>query len=104
MGLIPIQVYLEQPWLSYWNLTKNVSHSVAIENLPDLMDQLATIPDTEIVDMEDRIEKLRENYFFLGCTKEQIAKFMLNPMSSQLKCQALPSNSVSRMNYTKTCS
>jgi len=92
MGLIPIQVYLDQPWLPYGNLMKDVSFTVTNEELPDLLLQLSEIPDSEIAEMEDRIEKFRKDYFsFEGAIKE-IGKFMLDPKDSELICQALPSS------------
>jgi len=105
MGLIPIQVYQDQSWLPYGNLMKNISYSVTLENLPDLISQLSNMPDSEIVAMEDQIVKLREDYFSFQGALKQIAKFMLNPRSSQLECQALPSDSgTGQKNNIRACS
>eukprot|EP00536_Pseudo-nitzschia_multiseries_P018149 jgi/Psemu1/227951/e_gw1.2200.1.1 len=92
MGLIPIQVYLDQPWLPYENLMKNISYTVTNDQLPDLLLQLSKIPDSEIAEMEDRIENLRKDYFSFEGAMKQIGKFMLDPKNSELVCQALPSS------------
>jgi len=94
MGLIPIFVYVEDDveWLPYGNAMKDISYSVTIEKLPDLIDQLSTMPDSEIEKMEERI-KLKRHIFTYEGVLEQISKFMLNPTSSHIVCNALPSHS-----------
>mmetsp|Transcript_26953 Transcript_26953/g.59228 ORF Transcript_26953/g.59228 Transcript_26953/m.59228 type:complete len:410 (+) Transcript_26953:149-1378(+) len=91
MGLIPIQVYLDQPWLPYANLMKNVSYTVTNDELPDLFLHLSKMPDSEVEELEARIGKLREDYFSFEGTMKQIGRFMLDPTNSELVCQALPS-------------
>jgi hypothetical protein len=104
MGLIPIHVYQDQPWLPYGNLMKNISYSVTIEELPDLISELSKMPDSEIAIMEDKIEKLRDDYFSFEGVLKQISRFMLNSISSELVCQELPSDSGSGKKETKACS
>ena len=98
MGLIPIYVYVEDDveWLPYGNAMKYVlSFSVTIEKFPDLIDQLSTMPDSEIEKMEERI-KLKRHIFTYEGVLEQISKFMLNPTSSDIVCNVLPSHSRAR--------
>lgn len=94
MGLIPIYVYLEDDieWLPYGNAMKDISYSVTIEKLSDLITQLSTMPDSEIEKMEERI-RLKRHLFTYEGVLEQISKFMLNPTGSDIVCNALPSHS-----------
>lgn len=94
LGLIPIHVYLEgdRPWLPYGDLMKDISYTVSNENLPDLITELSNMPDSEIERMEEKIKEVRHSFTYEGVL-EQISKFMLNPSSSELVCQALPSDS-----------
>ena len=95
MGLIPIHVYHkgDRPWLPYGeNLMKDISYTVTNENLPDLITELSNMPDSEIERMEEKIKTVR-HYFTYEGVLEQISRFMLNPRSSELVCQALPSDS-----------
>ena len=103
MGLIPIQVYQDEPWLPYENLMKNISYTVNSENLPDLITQLSKMPDSEIAKIEKRIETLRNDYFSFEGALMQISKFMLNPKSSELVCQAMPLDSGSKNKKPKSC-
>ena len=91
MGLIPIQVYLEedQPWLPYGEIMQNISYAVTNNELPDLIRQLAKLPNSTIARMEETIETMREDYFSFQGALQQIGKFMLNPTSSALVCQAI---------------
>ena len=107
MGRIPIQIYQsgDRPWLPYENLMKNISYSVTVEELPELLSStLRKLSDSEIMAMEDQIEKLRDDYFSLEGAMKQIGKFMLYGSSSsksssddadasELICQALPFDS-----------
>ena len=108
MGRIPIQIYQsgDRPWLPYENLMKNISYSVSVEELPELISStLWKLSDSEIMAMEDQIEKLRDDYFSLEGVMKQIEKFMLHGNSnkissssddddaSELICQALPFDS-----------
>mmetsp|Transcript_11713 Transcript_11713/g.27172 ORF Transcript_11713/g.27172 Transcript_11713/m.27172 type:complete len:163 (+) Transcript_11713:672-1160(+) len=104
MGLIPIQVYQDQPWLPYGDIMQNISYSVTNEDLPGLIEQLSKMPDSEIAEIEDRIENMREDYFSFEGTLKQISNFMLNPVESQLVCQKLPSDSGTAKKELKSCS
>jgi hypothetical protein len=107
MGLIPIQVYLDQPWLPYGNLLKNLSYSVTVEELPELVLELSKMSDSQISKMEQEIEKLRNDYFSFEGAMKQIGKFMLSVDemdSGELVCQALPDNSGSGDTRIKSCS
>jgi hypothetical protein len=107
MGLIPIQVYLDQPWLPYGNLMKNLSYSVTVEKLPELVLELSKISDSQISKIEHKIEKLRNDYFSFEGAIKQIGKFMfgVDEMDSgELVCQALPDNSGSGHTSIDSCS
>ena len=100
MGLIPIHVYIDEPWLPYGNLLNNISYSITMEELPGLIQKLEKMTDSEIASMEKRIMELREDYFTFDAAIKHIGEFMLRPMGSMLKCQALPSNSGADMDNT----
>ncbi len=105
MGLIPIHVYIQgdKPWLPYENIMKNISYSVTNEQLPELVTLLTNMPDSEIANIEETIGKLRQDYFTFEGVLKQISKFMLDPMGSDLICQAIPSDSGSKNKKTKSC-
>ena len=91
MGLIPIHIYIDQPWLPYAkNIIKSVSFAVTVDELPDLVANLSKMPDAEIESMEQRIEGLRDEYFTYEGAMKQISKFMLNEADNELVCQKLP--------------
>lgn len=95
MGLIPIQVYLEEdiPWLPYAaTILENISFATTVENLPALLTQLEQLSDNEIMRMEREIEGLISDYFTFEGVMKQIEQFMVNPEQSALVCQALPAH------------
>ena len=105
MGLIPIQVYLEkdQPWLPYGEIMQNISYAVTTTELPKLIRQLAKLPNATIARMEETIETMREDYFSFQGVLQQIGKFMVNPTSSALVCQAITPDAKSGNSLMKSC-
>ncbi len=84
-------------------IMKNISYTVTNENSPDLITELSNMPDSEIERMEEKIKTVR-HYFTYESVFEQISKFMLNPRSSELLCQAFHSDSGTQTkNLMKVC-
>ena len=89
MGLIPIHVYLDQPWIPYGDFLGNITYSVQLDQLPGLIAKLEKLTNSEIASMEQRIMELREDYFTFEGVMKQIGKFMMNPEGSELQCQPI---------------
>jgi len=95
MGLIPIHVYSDGdiPWLPYSDtILLDLSFSTDLENLPKLIKELEDMPDSQIEQMEQRIEKLIPEYFTFEGVMLQIEKFLLpnSQEQSALTCRPLP--------------
>lgn len=115
MGLIPIQVYLDQPWLPYGTLMHNISYAVTVEDLPHLVETvLSQLSEAEISYMEYQIATWRDEYFSVAGTLHHIGTFLLQHdgaeeggggnRRSDLLCQALPETAGSGHPKMKACS
>ena len=93
MGLIPIQVYADQPWIPYKHILQNVTFAVNMNELPELILELSRKSDAEIEHIEDQIEGLIERFFTFDGVLNEIQNFMTNPNLSALKCDKLPTTS-----------
>jgi len=93
MGLIPIQVYLDQPWIPYEHVLQNVTFAVTMSELPGLIRELSRKSDAQIEEMEDQIERLGERLFTFEGALNEIQMFMTDPSLSALRCGKLPTTS-----------
>jgi len=98
MGLIPIQVYIDQSWIPYEHILQNVTFAVTISELPGLILELSRKSDAQIERIEAQIERLEEFFTFEGVLNE-IQQFMTDPLVSALRCDTLPPTS--RSGWTK---
>ena len=90
MGLIPIQVYIDQPWIPYEHIMQNFTFAVTISEFPGLIQELSRKSDAEIEEMEDQIERLGERLFTFEGALNEIQMFMTNPSQSALRCDKMP--------------
>ncbi len=90
LGLIPIHVYVDVPWLPYPDVYKNIGFSTDLDGLPKLMKKLNDMPVQELERMEKQIRSLRATHFSFEGTMNQISLFMKNE-GSDLQCQQVPS-------------
>ena len=89
LGLVPVHVYLDIPWVPYSDLYKTIGFSTAVKGLPELMRK---INDTDLQDlerMEEKIKALRSTHFTNEGLLDQISMFMKNE-GSDLRCQTVP--------------
>jgi len=63
MGLIPIHVYLDVPWVPYPSLYEELGFSTDLEGLPKLLERIAKMPLKELKERERRIEEVAFSHF-----------------------------------------
>lgn len=90
MGLIPIHVYSDVPWVPYADLFDKlgfVAHYKQLESLVD--DKLLKLSNEEVKRREELIVSLRDSHFSFEGILRQMEKFLLNE-PNDLRCMALP--------------
>eukprot|EP00571_Detonula_confervacea_P007277 CAMPEP_0172331620 /NCGR_PEP_ID=MMETSP1058-20130122/62017_1 /TAXON_ID=83371 /ORGANISM="Detonula confervacea, Strain CCMP 353" /LENGTH=726 /DNA_ID=CAMNT_0013048889 /DNA_START=121 /DNA_END=2301 /DNA_ORIENTATION=- len=89
MGLIPIHVFSDVPWVPYAGLFEEigyVSHSSQIESL---VNELQGVTKEQLEKREQRIVSLLQSHFSIKGVMQQIEHFMKGD-KNDLRCQALP--------------
>ena len=89
LGLIPIHVYYDIPWLPYPDLYKKIGFSTDLEGLPNLLKKINDMDLQELERMEERIRSLKATHFTYEGVLNQISLFMKDG-GSDLRCQKLP--------------
>ncbi len=89
LGLIPIHLYWDTPWLPYPDLYKKIGFSTDLEGLPELLKKINDMDLQELERMEKRIRSFKATHFTYEGVLNQIALFMKNG-GSDLRCQKLP--------------
>ena len=87
---VPIYVYSDEPWLPYQELFDSIGYKISFEELPNLANQLASLPRSAIDKKEKRIALLRRSHFSYAGTIQQIGLFLKDGAVSDLNCQTLP--------------
>jgi hypothetical protein len=117
MGLIPIYIYSDEPWVPYRDLlwwfddddandydknstTTNtkIGYATTVQNLPALLERLVQLSPAILVQMEATIVAYRHSHFTYAAVMRQIELFLRPPttagsvasLSSDLRCQRLP--------------
>jgi hypothetical protein len=98
MGLIPIHVYSDIPWVPYGDLYDTIGFKTNISFLPTLLEHLASLSGNEITDMEDRIVSFRSYFTWEGLRKEILSFIRSGESHSLLKCQFVPHNARDQFN------
>ena len=89
LGLIPIHVYNDLPWLPYPDLYQKIGFSTDLEGLPNLLKKINDMDLQELERMEERIRSLKATHFTYEGVLNQISLFMKDG-GSDLRCQKLP--------------
>jgi hypothetical protein len=89
MGLIPIQVYDDMPWIPYAGRFHEVGFSVNLDGLAELVLRLHHMPIEEIKVMEARVGALRQSHFWTDGILTQIGNF-LQALPNDLRWQPCP--------------
>ena len=89
LGLIPIHVYYDIPWLPYPDLYKKIGFSTDLEGLPNLLKNINDMDLQELERKEERIRSLKATHFTYEGVLNQISLFMKDG-GSDLRCQKLP--------------
>ena len=91
MGLIPIQVYSDVPWVPYSEVFKDIGFAVNLAGLPALMEVLQNMSYPELARREKRALELRESHFTKKGLMEHIERFMTSGQHD-LVCEPLPAS------------
>ena len=89
MGLVPVYVYSDVPWVPYADLFPRVGFVANLTSLPALLRELAVTPPAELRRREALALRLAESHFSAEGVMRQIALF-LRGGASDLRCAALP--------------
>ena len=89
MGLIPIYVYDDIPWIPYAQKFKEFGFVTSATKIGSLVDELQNITVEQFEKREKRILTLLESHFTPLGVMKQIERFM-SGQNNDLRCQALP--------------
>jgi hypothetical protein len=89
MGLIPIHVYDDMPWIPYADLFHEVGFTVNLDDLAALVLRLHRMPIEGIEAMEARVAALRQSHFLTDGILTQIDNY-LQGQPNDLRCQTCP--------------
>ena len=91
LGLIPIHVYIDTPWLPYPDMYEKIGFSTDLKGLPDLMKKINDMDLQELEHMEEQIHSVQATHFTPDGILNQISLFMKNE-GSDLQCRKLPAS------------
>jgi len=90
MGLIPIHIYADTPWVPYADLYPDIGFvNHYTEGMNALIARLKNMTPEQIMQREQRIVELRDSHFSVQGVLDQIQRFILNE-KNDLRCQKLP--------------
>ena len=89
LGLIPIHVYYDAPWLPYPDLYHKIGFSTDLDGLPNLLKKINDMDLQELERMEEQIRSFKATHFTYEGVLNQISLFMKNG-GSDVRCQKLP--------------
>lgn len=89
LGLLPIHVYSDRPWIPYARLFGDVGFVTSVFGLPRLIWRLAWLNDTELLAREARARELAASHFSLSGVATQVQAWLLDERSDLL-CSLLP--------------
>jgi hypothetical protein len=76
MGLVPIHVYLDAPWVPYAGLSNQIGFVTAVNQIDQLVGRLKTVTADEIHERERRMVALRSSHFSFEGALTQIGRFL----------------------------
>jgi hypothetical protein len=93
MGLLPVYIYSDIPWLPYGKLYDTFGLHTSINDFPAMLKKLRNITDEEVNSLAAKMLALKETHFTLNGTMGQIQRFLKQPaQKSALECTKLPSS------------
>ena len=97
LGLVPIYVYSDTPWIPYEHLFPGIGFSVQLNGLPDLIKRLndhsqqnSSDFNQKLVAFEAQALAFAHSHFSILGVLQQIGLFLVSPDKSDLRCRALP--------------
>jgi len=88
MGLIPIHVHMDVPWIPYLQLYRTWGFVTTVDDLPQLYERLQHMTVDDFREREARVEASRDSHFTIRGTLHQIQLFLLG--GGDLECIQLP--------------
>jgi hypothetical protein len=89
MGLIPVYIYNDIPWVPYANLFESFGFIATLDELPALVERLQQMTHADFRQREARIVRYRDSHFSMPGVMHQIGLFMTG-RTGDLQCMALP--------------
>jgi hypothetical protein len=92
MGLVPVHVYSDIPWVPYADLFEtSIGYIAKIDECASLIDTLQkTLSLDELRERERRVLSLKESHFSVQGIMAQIQTFMQGSGTTSLRCQKFP--------------
>jgi hypothetical protein len=88
MGLIPIHVHMDVPWIPYLQLYRTWGFVATVDDLPQLYKRLQDMTVDDFREREARVEASRDSHFTIRGILHQIQLFLLG--GGDLECIQLP--------------
>lgn len=94
MGLIPVHVYDERPWVPYaGSIYERVGFTSTVAQLPGVLSTVLNMSTSALAAMTGRISAMTETHFGYAGVLQQIWRFMHGGSpSSDLRCESLPNS------------
>jgi len=92
MGLIPLYVYSDEPWLPFVkknSMIKDLIIACSESEFERTIEKIQKLSARDLTEMESKIASLRESHFSMDGVLDHIRRFLLN-QPNDLSCQALP--------------
>ena len=89
LGLIPIHVYSDRPWLPYARVFHSCGYAASVFGLPRLLWRLVWLTDAEVLAREARARELAASHFSLAGVAAQVQAWLIDE-PSDLLCTRLP--------------
>ena len=97
MGLVPIHVHSDTPWVPYARLFERVGFVTSFQGLASTLRTVARLPAERLAEMEANVTRMLPTHFTMDGVMGQIRRFMLHGEAgegegegSDLECRALP--------------
>jgi hypothetical protein len=94
MGLVPVHIYSDIPWVPYAKLFERIGFSISLESLPALLHDIDSTKEawiSKLSHMESEISLIKKHYFMPEGIMDRIAEFIQGRVEdSGLICQPLP--------------
>ena len=89
MGLVPVHIYADTPWLPYPRIFPDVGFNTSIDGFGALLEHLFSLSDAEVASREANAERLSASHFNFDAVLSQIRTFLVNG-TGDLVCRNPP--------------